>query len=319
VDEPSVESLPGFVRRLDASGACDFCNQTWLRFTGVALEQQLGSGWTLSLHEDDRERCTKAAQHSLRARTPLELSFRLKRGDGGYSQVVERGAPLDSGGFLFCGVEAQGRERFADLVAHELRTPVQAMQGFLVAAEARHPQLAEQLYAQLDRLTRVIASLAEADGGPSLLAFAPLDLAELSRAAVTELSARRPDRKLTFQSQDSLPVHGHRERLSRAVHDLLDNALKFSPGREEVSVTAFGDGKRCGVKVSDRGIGVPLTEMEQLGQRWFRASNADPRMFAGLGLGLATARETMRLHRGRLRFESELERGTTATLELPAA
>ena len=320
MDEPSVESLPGFVRRLDAAGACDFCNQAWLRFTGAKLEQQLGAGWTRSLHDDDRERCAKAIQESLRARTPLELSFRLKRGDGGYSQVVERGAPLDSGGFLFCGVEAQGRERFADLVAHELRTPVQAMQGFLVAAEARHPRLAEQLHSQLDRLTRVIASLAEADGGgPSRLALAPLDLAEVSRAAVAELSARRPDRQITFASRESLPVHGHGERLSRAVHDLLDNALKFSPGREEVSVTAFRDGHRCGVRVGDRGIGVPLAEMEQLGQRWFRASNADPRMFAGLGLGLATVHETMRLHRGRLRFESEIKRGTTAILELPAS
>jgi signal transduction histidine kinase len=317
---PSVEELPGFVRRLDASGACDFCNQAWLRFTGVALEQQLGSGWTRSLHEGDRERCLTAVRESALTRTAFELSFRLRRFDGSYAQIVERGAPLASGGFLFCGVAAQGRERFADLVAHELRTPVQAMQSFLVAAESSHPQLVQQLSVQLERLTRVVASLAEADGGPSRLALTRIDLAELARAVVDELAARRPDREILFESgSGELSVQGHRERLSRALHDLLDNALKFSPGREPVAVAAFRDGRRCGVRVSDRGIGIPLAEMEQLGQRWFRGSNADPRMYPGLGLGLATAREAMQLHRGALRFESELTRGTAVTLELPAA
>jgi signal transduction histidine kinase len=207
--------------------------------------------------------------------------------------------------------------RFADLVAHELRTPVQAMQGFLEAARPREPALVEQLQDQLDRLSRVIGALAEADGGPARLSFAPADLAELAREAVAELSARRPDRKLLFGSDGALPVRGNRERLSQAIHDLLDNALKFSPGREEVALTAFAAGERCGVRVADKGIGVPAAEMPQLGQRWFRASNADPRMYPGLGLGLAMASETALLHGGTLRFESELKRGTTAVLELP--
>lgn len=208
--------------------------------------------------------------------------------------------------------------RFADLVAHELRTPVQAMQGYLEAARQREPELVSLLQDQLDRLSRVIGALAEADGGPSQLGFAPADLAMLARDAAFELSARRPDRKLVFQSNGALPVRGNHERLSQAIHDLLDNALKFSPGRQEVLLTAFADGKRCGVRVVDQGIGVPAAEIAQLGQRWFRASNADPRMYPGLGLGLAMASETARLHGGTLRFfASELKRGTTAVLELP--
>jgi signal transduction histidine kinase len=213
--------------------------------------------------------------------------------------------------------DADYKVRFADLVAHELRTPVQAMQGYLEAARLREPELVSLLQDQLDRLSRVIGALAEADGGPAQLGFAPADLAVLAREAVEELAARRPDRKLVFQSNGALPVRGNHERLSQAVHDLLDNALKFSPGRQQVALTAFADGKRCGVRVVDQGIGVPAAEIAQLGQRWFRASNADPRMYPGLGLGLAMASETARLHGGTLRFESELKRGTSAVFELP--
>jgi PAS domain S-box-containing protein len=315
-----VENSPGFVRRIGAQGACDFCNETWLRFTGHALQQELGDGWSRSLHEEDRERCLLAVRAHLRTRAPLDLSFRLRRSDGQHLRVLERGVPLDDGGFLFSGLTTHGREHFSNLIAHELRTPLQAMQGFLLAARLRDPELAEQLSTQTDRLAHFIAALAEADGGPQVLRLVPLDLAEVARTVVAQFALCRQDRKLVFTEPDGpLPVNGDRERLSRALHDLLDNALKFSPGREEVSIAAFRHGGRCLVQVVDKGIGVPVAEEPQLGQRWFRGSNADPRMYAGLGLGLAIARETMQLHGGVLRVENAPGRGVKAILELPAA
>jgi len=315
-----VESSPGFVRRISAQGVCDFCNETWLRFTGHALQQELGDGWSRSLLDDDRQRCLLAVREHVRTREPLELSFRLRRSDGQHLRVLERGVPLDDGSFVFSCLEAHGRERFADLIAHELRTPVQAMQGFLEAARLRDPELAELLSAQTGRLSHLIGALSEASGGPAALRLVPIDLAEVARTVVAQLASRRQDRKLVFTQPDGpLEVLGDRERLSRALHDLLDNALKFSPGREEVSIAAFRHGGRCLVQVVDKGIGVPLAEEPQLGQRWFRGSNADPRMYAGLGLGLAIARETMQLHGGVLRVENAPGRGVKAVLELPAA
>jgi signal transduction histidine kinase len=310
-----IESLPGFVKRFGKDGGCEFCNQAWLGFTGRSLEEELGDGWGESVHEEDRARCLAA----VRAPGPRELSYRLRRSDGEYLHVLERVAPTRAGR-LSCGIEAQDRERFADLVAHELRTPVQALQGFLEAVRSRDSELIDLLHGQTDRLVRVIEALAEADGGPTRLQLAPLDLAELARECVAGLASERTDRSVVFRGpQEPLGVRGDGRRLFRALRDLLDNALKFSPGREEVAMSAFRDGDRCRVQVIDRGIGVPRAELPSLGQRWFRASNADWRMYPGLGLGLAIARETLRLHGGALSFESDAGQGMTATLSLPAA
>jgi PAS domain S-box-containing protein len=315
-----AEGSPGFIRQFSADGACEFCNETWLRFTGHALQQELGSGWARSLHDEDRERCVALVREHLRTRQPLELSFRLRRNDGRYVPVLERGVPLEGGGFLVSGLEANDRERLADLIAHELRTPVQAMQGFLEAARLRDPELAEQLGTQTERLSHFIGMLAQAEGGPAKLRLEAVDLAEVARAVVEQFSSRRRDRLLVYaEAGGPLPVRADRERLFRTLHDLLDNALKFSPGREEVSIKALRDGPRCCVQVIDHGIGVPAAEVPSLGRRWFRASNADPRMYAGLGLGLAIARETLRQHGGALRFESGEKRGMKAVLELPLA
>ena len=140
----------------------------------------------------------------------------------------------------------------------------------------------------------------------------------VSTLASTVRGSRVP-RTVGAAAETALAARGDARRLFRAVRDLIDNALKFSPGREEVAVSAFRDGDRCVVQVIDRGIGVPRAELPSLGQRWFRAGNADWRMYPGLGLGLAIARETLRLHGGALSFESDAGQGLTATLSLPAA
>jgi signal transduction histidine kinase len=309
---------PGLLRRIAADGRCDFCGESWLRLTGQSAADALGDGWTSALHEEDRARALQTIREHARAAQPFEHWYRLRRADGRMLHIFERGEPHE-GALLLCGMES--RERYVDLVAHELRTPLQAMSNFLVAAGGSDPALVGRLSAQVERLSRVVESLAQASGRPpSPSASARFDLVELAREVVGQFSLARADRRITLHERSAeLPVSGDRDRLSRALFDLLDNAIKFSPGRDEVLVEAWREGDRAIVRVSDRGIGVPAAEIARLGQRWFRGSNADARRYPGLGLGLAMASETAQLHGGRLLFDSEAGKGTRATIELPVS
>jgi PAS domain S-box-containing protein len=316
-EEQLATSGPALLRRIDAQGRCDFCGESWRRLTGQHARDALGDGWTAALHEDDRARALETIREHAKVQQPFEHWFRLRRDDGHFVHVYERGEP-HQGALLLCGMES--RERYVDLVAHELRTPLQAMRNFLAASANRDPALIGQLSAQVDRLFHVVEALAESSGRPSSPHASPFDLAELAREVVAQTSSARVDRRVTLHVR-SEPMHvaGDRDRLCRALHDLIDNALKFSPGREEVLIEAWREGAVGFLRVSDKGIGVPQSEIGRLGQLWFRGSNADSRRYPGLGLGLSLASEIAHQHRGSLRFESEPGKGTRATLELPVS
>jgi PAS domain S-box-containing protein len=79
---------------------CVYFNRPWLEFTGRPLESQLGHGWTDGIHEDDRERCLAAYDDGFAARRPFEIEYRLRRGDGEYRWLLDKGVPLVAEGEL---------------------------------------------------------------------------------------------------------------------------------------------------------------------------------------------------------------------------
>ena len=96
-----VESAPNMIWRSDADGLCNYFNTSWLAFTGGAMEQELGVGWTRGIHADDQERCLSIYRESVARRVPFEMVFRMRRRDGEYRWIHDRGVPYcdDSGRF----------------------------------------------------------------------------------------------------------------------------------------------------------------------------------------------------------------------------
>jgi signal transduction histidine kinase len=108
-----------------------------------------------------------------------------------------------------------------------------------------------------------------------------------------------------------------RKLLRRAVTNLLTNAIKYSPAGSPVDVElACADGQAV-IRVSDRGIGIPEDDLRRLFEPFHRAANVGK--IQGTGLGLAIARQAVELHSGTINVESQLGRGTTFILTLPAA
>ncbi len=91
-----VEQAPIMIWRSNISGQCDYFNETWLAFTGRSAEEESGNGWADGVHPDDLEKCIGIYTSSFSERKPFEMEYRLRRYDGAYRWIFDRGAPYRS-------------------------------------------------------------------------------------------------------------------------------------------------------------------------------------------------------------------------------
>ena len=117
--------------------------------------------------------------------------------------------------------------------------------------------------------------------------------------------------------KEELLVLGDRVMLHRALLNVLSNAVKFSHQGTVVEVELASENREAIVVVRDHGIGIPQEEIDLLGTRFFRASNAVSQDIGGSGLGIRIVQTIMEKHAGSMLIESTMGEGTTVTLRLP--
>ena len=105
--------------------------------------------------------------------------------------------------------------------------------------------------------------------------------------------------------------------LGRAISNLLDNAVKYSPGSQTVWVALKRENESLAICVRDRGIGIPANEQKEIFKKFVRGSNTHISQIKGTGVGLAMVHHIVQAHRGRIRVESAPDAGSTFTVLLP--
>lgn len=220
------------------------------------------------------------------------------------------------------------RDDFVSNVSHELRTPLTTISGYLemVAEEfeddmaPRHERMLEATRRNVTRLKTLIddlLTLSKAENRGTDLE--QVDLDQVVRDAVTDVritAARRGIRVEVTAPGDPLPVLADRAMLNRAFLNILSNAVKFSKDGDPVEVEVTASMGTVRVAVTDHGIGIPAAELDRLGTRFFRASNAVFNEIAGTGLGVRIVQTIIDKHQGDVLFESEEGAGTTVVVVL---
>jgi PAS domain S-box-containing protein len=343
-----VEHSPVMIWRAGLDAKCDYFNQTWLSFTGRTLAQEMGDGWAEGVHPDDFQRCLDIYLKNFERRQAFEMEYRLRRHDGVYRYIFDRGIPFTDPSGAFAGFIGscvdiderrqtdQAKANFLSLIAHELRTPLTAVQTYLEVfrrkLESSQPpgqDMFHRLAQQMERLVSLVDDLGYTarieKGTPLPMNLRPFNFGDVVRQMVDFYVQSLPLRRsssgrhtLTLVTEGTrFPVVGDPDRLHQVLVNFFENAIKYTPEGGEIVVRLWTEDKEHRLSVSDPGIGVPPEELPQLGRRYYRASNADPAHFPGLGLGLTISREILEQHGGRLEFASVLKHGTTVTMVLP--
>ncbi|CAN5275107.1 hypothetical protein BH11ACT3_BH11ACT3_23630 [soil metagenome] len=217
------------------------------------------------------------------------------------------------------GYEAQ--QRFVDDASHEFRTPLSAIQAQLeLGLDRRRPSseyrmaMARSLTA-VSRLSGMLDELLMLSRGDRLAgSLEQVDLSEPMREAVEQERASG-DTRIEISELPVLWVRGSSAMLSRAVLNLLTNALRYSPTSEPVVVTLMRRGRFARIEVRDRGAGLSRLDSRRAFDRFWRAEAA--RSAQGSGLGLSIVLEIVRLHGGRVRLSAANGPGTVAAIEIP--
>ena len=222
----------------------------------------------------------------------------------------------------------EGQRNFVRNASHELRTPLTASIGELqvLLARERSPAAYREGAAsvlgelqQLKELINNLLDLAQATDNVALTEDVRLDelLWEVREAVAP---AQRGRVLVDLGELSELPVDpaafeikGHRALLARALGNLVDNALKYSPVEQRVTLSLRCQPAACRLRVADAGLGIAAEDLPHVFQPFFRAGNA--RGVVGHGVGLPLARRIAELHGGTLTLRSELGRGTVAEVE----
>ncbi len=219
--------------------------------------------------------------------------------------------------------EAESHRRFLQRLDHEIKNPLTAIRaGLANLPPSQDPDVVRSVRVQVDRLARLTADLRKlADLETQPLEREQVNLGELITEAFDEVqgrpeAAQRQIRMTIPRAPWPLPaVSGDRDLLFLAIHNLLDNAVKYSRAGDTLELRAFEDGAGVVVEVADTGTGIPPNELPQVWDELYRGQGA--RGVPGSGLGLALVRAIVERHGGQVMVRSRPGQGTVFTLRLP--
>ncbi len=224
---------------------------------------------------------------------------------------------------------ARLKSDFVSAVSHEFRTPLATLHQLTenladgrVASEKRRLEYYQAQSRATGRLTRLVERLLDfgrMEAGALRYQPEPTQLAELVCAVVDEFehisASTKHHIELTIDP-DLAPVRVDREAIAQAVWNLLDNAIKYSPGRSRVWIEVTQEENHVAVRVRDEGPGIPRDEQKTLFRKFVRGSTANSGDVIGTGIGLAMVDYIVRAHKGRILVDSTPGQGSTFTILL---
>jgi PAS domain S-box-containing protein len=334
-----VQHSPVMIWRAGLDAKCDYFNETWLAFTGRMSEEELGDGWAEGVHRDDFDRCVAHYLAHFHRREAFEMEYRLRRHDGVYRWILDRGVPFtdDTGafaGFIGSCVDVDERrqaqetqeqhnqeqlelaqdfeKRILAIVSHDIRDPLNTI---LFAARRlrddagadgnarKHAEVVERGVRRIQHIVGDLLDLSrEREGVGIPIEPRPTDLRAVCSQIVDEVEALARDRRITFDCDVDGAGAWDEHRILQAISNLASNAVRHGTPGSPVQVRLTGDRDHVAVEVHNLGT-IPDDLLPRIFEP-FRSGRDDARRGGGLGLGLFIASAIARAHGGGIEVTS---------------
>jgi PAS domain S-box-containing protein len=333
-----AEEAPQVVWNYEPGRGVTYFNRAWYDLVGGTARDWLGEEpWQAAVHPEDRDAVLENWRRAQATLTPFVGIRRLLARDGTYRITSYRGVPvLDErqNVLAWVGIDAdvtdikaieealrqsnQELEAFSYSVSHDLRSPLNSIDGFSrLLARQMEGKINEQGAHYLARIQAGVSHMGQLIEG--LLSLAQIsranlrtetvDVSTLAREAIERNQQREPERQVTVHVEDGLTLPGD-TRLFRVVLDnLIGNAWKFTSRRPDATITVGSTGAPWTFFVHDNGAGFDMAYADKLFGVFQRLHSA--RDFPGTGVGLATVQRIIVRHHGRIWAQSEPGVGTT--------
>jgi signal transduction histidine kinase/tetratricopeptide (TPR) repeat protein len=227
---------------------------------------------------------------------------------------------------------ARMRADFVSTVSHEFRSPLTGIRQLgemlldgRAVDEEKQRRYFKMIVQESDRLTRLVENILDfsrMEEGRKEYRFEPLDTSRWLRRLVADFETEIAADGVTVEDAipDGLPtISADAEALGSAVHNLLDNAVKYSPGVKTVWLDAEASGAEVRIAVRDRGVGISERDREHIFDRFYRVGGEISKRVKGAGLGLSLVRHIVLAHNGKVECESRVGEGSTFSIRLPVA
>ncbi len=335
-----ANNAPVFIVITDLTGNITFANQLWLDFIGSTLNAHLGSIAFANTHPEDIENCRTVFEEAYNNQEDFKMEYRVKRFDGRYRWMVNKGVPRynvngDFEGYIHAfmnihdiKLQEKQKDLFIGMASHELKTPVTSVKGYVQLLSAKYKDsddvfLKKALHTidkQILVLTSLITdllNLSKMKRGGLQLKKSVFIINELLENIISQIQMVNPTHTITLNTIKETQVYADKERLGQVITNFLTNAVKYAPESKKIEVFCKLEDKLVRVSVQDYGIGIKEENKEKIFKRFYREEGRDENTFPGFGIGLYIAADIIKKHKGTIGVESKKGKGSTFYFTIP--
>lgn len=221
------------------------------------------------------------------------------------------------------------KSEFVSNISHELRTPLASIIGFSETISS-DPNMPEEMRSEFNdiilnegkRLAKLInemLDISKLEGGEIELVKNDFDAVKLLEEVIESNQKTFESKEMIITKElpaEAVIIKGDKEKLAKVLNNILSNAVKFTPQKGRISVSALSLYKEFEITISDTGAGIPEKDIPYIFQKFYRVSRPGTEI-PGTGLGLVFVKQIVDLHKGFIAIQSEINKGTTVILKLP--
>lgn len=228
---------------------------------------------------------------------------------------------------------SRNQSEFIRIVSHDLRSPLTSVQGFssmlsmVGELNSKQQHFVEKILSGIAQMTAIVDNIQDAgrydpETGFYEMQRSPCDLAEMVQRIVEShlLPAEKQELTIRKQVTDDIPIiHADHTMLERAITNLVDNAIKYTPNGRHITISLYRVENEIVISVADSGLGISQENQKLLFERHMRIPRLEHKRVKGSGLGLFIVRSVARRHGGKAWVESEEGHGSTFFISIPLA